>query len=118
MTTALEWLAYVAPAIDAANSTDVKNKFIGIATSEIDTTLFTETNTYNMAVAYYAAHLLDLSSRDGNSRGVLTMEKEGDLSRSYGGGSSKETNNTQYLDSYKRLIKARVPQFYMQSGSC
>jgi len=118
MTTAPEWLSCIAPTIDANNSTETKNKFIGVAISETDSTLFTDTNTYNMAVAYYAAHLLELSSRDGNSKGVLTSEKEGDLSRGYGGGNSAETNTTQYLDSYNRLIGVRVPKFYMQGGGC
>lgn len=117
MTTALEWLASIAPVIDSDNTTENKNRFISIARSETEVTLFTDINTYNMAVAYYAAHLLELSSRDGDSKGVLTSEKEGDLSRTYGGVINSETNTTQYLDSYNRLIKVRVPTFYMQSGS-
>jgi hypothetical protein len=119
MTTALEWLADIAPTIDADNSTAKKNRFIAMAQDEVDSTLFQDSSKYNMAVAYYAAHLLELSGRDGNSRGVLTSEKEGDLSRGYNGGNNPnvEMNTTQYLDSFNRLIKARVPNFFMQSGS-
>ena len=119
MTTSLEWIADIAPTIDADNSTDKKNRFISIAQNEVDATLFSDTNNYNLAIAYYACHLLELSSRDGNSRGVLTQEKEGDLSRSYGGGNNPNVsmNTTQYLDSYNRLLKARVPNFYMNRGT-
>lgn len=119
MTTPIEWIGDIAPAIDADNSLDKKNRFVGIAKNEIDSTLFSDSNTYNLAVAYYACHLLELSSRDGNSKGVLTQEKEGDLSRSYGGGNIPSTtvNTTQYLDSYNRLLKTRIPNFYINYGS-
>jgi hypothetical protein len=118
MTTSLEWLADIAPVINAACTTDKKNRFIAIAVNEVDSALFGDSNNYSMAVAYYAAHLLALSLRDDNSRGVLTMEKEGDLQRSYcGNGNNVDVNTTQYLDSYNRLLKGRVPTFYMQDGS-
>lgn len=118
MTTALEWISDIAAEVDANNSTDKKNRFISIAMNQVTLTLFSDTNTYNLAVAYYACHLLELSSRDGNSRGVLTQEREGDLSRSYGGNTSGTTaNTTQYLDSYNRLLKSRLPNFYITRGS-
>lgn len=119
MTTSLEWLADIAPAINTACSTEKKNRFIAMAVDEVDSALFGDSSKYSMAVAYYAAHLLALSLRDDNSRGVLTMEKEGDLQRSYGGGNGNnvDVNTTQYLDSYNRLLKGRVPLFYMQDGS-
>lgn len=119
MTTPLEWLADIAPSINATCSIDKKNRFISMAQNEVDPSLFGNSIKYNMAVAYYAAHLLALSLRDDNSRGVLVMEKEGDLQRSYGGGNGNnvDINTTQYLDSYNRLLKGRVPTFYMQDGS-
>ena len=118
MTTSLEWLADIAPSINAACTTDKKNRFITMAQDEVDLALFGDSNKYSMAVAYYAAHLLALSLKDDNSRGVLTMEKEGDLQRSYGGGTNNiDINTTQYLDSYNRLLKGRVPTFYMHDGS-
>lgn len=119
MTTALEWLTDIAsPAINAI-ATDKKNRFIAMAIDEVDSLLFGDQNKYNMAVAYYTAHLLTLSIRDENSRGVLTMEKEGDLQRSYGAGNGNnvDINTTQYLDNYNRLLKGRIPTFYLQDGS-
>jgi hypothetical protein len=118
MTSSLECIAKIAPDINAAIEDADKNFFISIAAGEVERTLFGNSDTYNLAVAYYACHLMTLSQRDGNSRGVLTMEKEGDLQRSYGGNSSSsEINTTQYLDSYNRLLESRVPTFYMQSGN-
>lgn len=118
MTTSLEWIAKVAPAIDTEFDLSYKNSFIDVAAGEIDSKLFSNSSTYNLAVAYYACHLMALSQRDDNSRGVLTSEKEGDLQRSYGGNfSNSDPNTTQYLDSYNRLLETRVPNFYMQDGS-
>jgi len=118
MTTSLEWIVDIAPAIDANNSTSKKNRFISIAQNEVSSLLFSDTNSYNLAIAYYACHLLELSSRDGNTKGSLIQEKEGDLSRSYGGGNNPNVsmNTTQYLDSYNKLLKVRVPNFYMNRG--
>ena len=119
MTTPLEWLADIAPSINTVCTVDKKNRFISMAQDEVDSSLFGDLSKYNMAVAYYAAHLLALSLRDDNSRGILTMEKEGDLQRSYGGGTNNnvDVNTTQYLDSYNRLLKGRIPTFYMHNGS-
>lgn len=118
MTTSLEWIAKVAPDIDTTFDLNFKNSFIAIAAAEIDSKLFSNSSTYNLAVAYYACHLMALSQRDDNSRGVLTSEKEGDLQRQYGGNfNNTDPNTTQYLDSYNRLIETRVPTFYMQDGN-
>lgn len=115
MTTALEWLADIAPTLVATDAK--KNRFIAMAEDEVDASLFGNTDKYNMAVAYYAAHLLALSLRGGDSIGSVTMEKEGDLQRSYaGGGVNAGVNTTQYLDSYNRLLVGRVPLFYMQDA--
>ena len=119
MITPLQWIVDISPTIDNDNSTDKKNRFISIAKSEVNSSLFTDSDTYNLALAYYACHLLELSLRDGNSKGIVTREKEGDLSRSYGGGNNQNIsmNTTQYLDSYNNLLKVRVPNFYISSGS-
>jgi hypothetical protein len=118
MSTPLEWLTDIASADINACSSDKKNRFIATAQNEVDSSVFQSNDKYNMAIAYYAAHLLALSLRDDNSRGVLTSEKEGDLQRSYGGNfSNSEMNTTQYLDSFNRLLESRVPTFYMQDGS-
>ena len=115
----LDWIVDIAPTINSNNSTDKKNKFINMAKNEVNSTIFSDSDTYNLAVAYYACHLLELSSRGGDSKGVLTQEKEGDLSRSYGGSNNPNIsmNTTQYLDSYNRLLKVRVPNFYISHGN-
>lgn len=117
MTTSLEWLALIATEIDSSVSLEKKNAFIAVAQGEVLSSYFSDSNTYNMAVAYLAAHYIALSERDPNPRGVLTSEKEGDLARSYSGSFNSEINTTQYLDSYNRLISSKNPNFYMQSGS-
>lgn len=114
MTTSFEWLADIAPTLVATDAK--KNRFIAMAADEVDSSLFGNTDKYNMAVAYYAAHLLALSLRGDNSMGAVTMEKEGDLQRSYAGSNSIELNTTQYLDNYNRLLVGRVPSFYMQDA--
>lgn len=115
MTTSLEWLNDIAPtlAADVAKA----NRFLLIAKSEVCETVFSESNTYNLALAYYAAHLLQLSTQSGSSQGSLVREKEGELERQYGNLNSSKGNSTQYLDSFNDLIKSRVPTFYIQDGS-
>ena len=46
MTTALEWMADIAPTIDANNTTDKKNRFISMAQDEVDSTLFDNSSKY------------------------------------------------------------------------
>jgi hypothetical protein len=117
MTTSLEWISKVAPSINTDFSDEDKSLFISMAADEVKASLFDDTSKYNLAVAYYACHLMALAQRDANSRGVLTSEKEGDLQRSYGGNfNNSEMNTTQYLDQYNRFLKSRVPIFYMQDG--
>jgi len=117
MTSALLWLADIAPDVDTNNSTDKKNRFIGVASSHVSASLFADASNYNLAVAYYAAHLLTLTARDAHSRGSLSSEKEDSLTRSYGGASSDELNTTQYLDNFNRMIKARQPLFFTTCGN-
>ena len=118
MTSILDWISDIAPEIAANNSTEKKNRFIAIAKNEIDPTVFISSDNYNLAVAYYTCHLLYQSSSGGDLVGALIEEKEGDLMRKY---ATVENNNsqgsTQYLESYYRMIKARVPSFYINSGS-
>lgn len=120
MTTFLEWIADIAPTIDADNSIDKKNRFISIAQNEVDATLFSDINNYNLAIAYYACHLLELSSSGGTITGQLIKEKEGELTREYSApstSSSSDNGSTQYLLMYERLIKSRIPNFYMNRGT-
>lgn len=115
MTTSLEWLNDIAPAL--ATDTAKANRFIIIAKGEVCENLFSEADTYNLAVAYYAAHLLQLSTQGGSSQGSLVTEKEGELERQYGNLNSSKGNSTQYLDSFNDLVSSRVPTFYIQDGS-
>lgn len=118
MTTVLEWISEIAPLIDANNSVDKKTRFISVASSEVNRSLFSNEETYNMALAYYVCHLLSLTSQDSSIRGTITMEKEGDLQKSYSSFNSNQntTNTTQYLDTYNSLIKNRTPNFYISHG--
>jgi len=114
--TALQWIAYIAPNIDSNNSLEKKNAFISTATTQTSKTYFkNDSDTYNLAVAYYACHLLELSSQDGAMRGPLSSEKEGDLMRSYANSSGGDScgNATQYYKEYKRLLESRIPNFYI-----
>lgn len=120
MNTPLEWIADIAPTIDADNSTDKKNRFITIAQNEVDSKLFSDSNNYNLAIAYYTCHLLNLTSQSGEVTGQLIKEKEGDLMKEYSSPSNNsniDSNSSQYLVMYEKLLKARVPNFYMNRGN-
>lgn len=113
--TPLEFIAKVAPNINSSFVLEDKNIFIDIAKNEIDQSLFSNENNLNLAIAYYACHLMALAQRDENSRGALTMEKEGELQRNYASNSSNNSsiNSTQYLDSYNRMMESRVVPFFI-----
>lgn len=119
MPTPFEFIAKVAPQINLDFSTGDKNIFIGIAENEVNPSLFSDSNNKNLAISYYACHLMALSKRDDNSRGVLTSEKEGELSRNYSSNYSSNsstnssTNTTQYLDSYNRMLESRVVPLFI-----
>ena len=116
--TPLEWISKVAPEIHNNTTQDEKLSFISVSKGETDERLFSDTSTYNLAVAYKACHLLYLSSISGESKGALILEKEGDLTKAYGGKDigASNLNTSQYLDSYNRLLKGRVPTFYINHG--
>jgi hypothetical protein len=117
MATPLEWLENIAPnlVVDSA----IKNSFISMSKDETDASLFESVDKYNMAVAYLAAHFLSLSKKSGDSKGVVVMEKEGDLQISYSNPRNSEgiMNTTQYLDSYNSIMQSRVPLFYMRNDN-
>lgn len=115
MPTPFEFIAKVAPQISLDFSTEDKNIFIGIAENEVNPSLFSDSNNKNLAISYYACHLMALSKRDDNSRGALASEKEGELSRNYSLNSSanSSTNTTQYLDSYNRMLESRVVPLFI-----
>ena len=68
----------------------------------------------NKAVALIVMHWIALSKRDptGNSSGTIKSEKEGDLARSYGSVSTKETDNyygqTTWGLEYLRLLDSTM----------
>lgn len=70
----------------------------------------------NYAVAYYSAHLmLSASSKVSSTGGSVTMEKSGDVQRSYSAGSG--SGSSKYLDEYNRLIKTLVrPSPFVLNG--
>lgn len=114
MPTSLQYLEDVASSIYNNIPLEKVNRFISLAQKEISKSWFSELDTYNLAVAYLAAHYLQLSITDGSSRGALLSEKEGDLERRYGGSSStQEPNTTQYYTNYQRLLENRIPIFYI-----
>lgn len=63
----------------------------------------------DLATAYLAAHMLTMSQRTGGAAGPLKSEKEGDLSRSYGGRESNDPYDaTGYGQEFKRIQKQVV----------
>jgi len=84
MSTSLEYFRLVAPEF-ASTSDAVVNQWITIAGMFVPTGCL-DVEKYAMATALYAAHLMKLASStaSGGASGPITMEKEGDLARSYG----------------------------------
>src|SRR5690606_42151932 len=81
--TALEYFRLFAPAFAAVDDTTV-GKWLTIAGS-IANTACLDAERAAMAQAYYAAHLISLTTDTANGvTGPVKSEKEGDLSRSYG----------------------------------
>lgn len=117
MPTPLEFIAKIAPQINSDFSTEDKNIFIEIAKNEVNESIFSDKNQLNIAISYYACHLMELSKRDGNSRGNLTMEKEGELQRNYTiNQSNSSPNSTQYLESYNRIMDSRVVPIFLNNA--
>ena len=87
MTTSLEYFRIIAPEFSTELDVTV-NAFITLAADFIDSTQYTNAN---LVLAYMAASLMyqQKQSSSGQSSGLdLTMEKEGDLQRSYGASNS------------------------------
>ena len=81
--TALEYFRLLAPEFAGVDDVTV-GSWITMAGNVIDVSCL-DTERAAMATALYAAHMLALSQRGGAfTSGSVTMEKEGDLSRSYG----------------------------------
>ena len=107
--TALEYFRLFAPEFSSVNDNTV-NQWFAVATALAETGCL-DAERAAMAQAYYAAHQMALNASvaatggAGGAVGPVTMEKEGDLQRSYGkislGGDSllgKTSYGLQYLD--------------------
>lgn len=115
MATQLEILRLVAPEFASISDADVQ-KFLDMAPLFIDPMKYSEA-TRGLALVYQACSLLlqQSNSSSGSSSGLdVTMEKEGDLQRSYGrpGISSK---NGVVKDIYMQQLDALSLQF---AGGC
>jgi len=82
--TALQYFRLLAPEF-ASISDAIVNQWLTIAGMFVPTGCL-DAEKYAMATALYAAHLIKQStvSASGGAVGPVTMEKEGDLARSYG----------------------------------
>jgi hypothetical protein len=82
--TALQYFRLLAPEF-ASISDAIVNQWLTIAEMFVPTGCI-DAEKYAMATALYAAHLIKQSivSASGGAVGPVTMEKEGDLARSYG----------------------------------
>ena len=102
--TALEYFRLFAPAFAAVDDVTV-GKWLTIAGSVANTTCL-DAERAAMAQAYYAAHLLSLTTDTANgATGPVKSEKEGDLSRSYGmvSGNDSWLGQTPYGRAYADL---------------
>lgn len=83
--TVLQHLSAIAPKFDTVDS-DRLTAIISIASSQVGRAFGSKRN---LAAAYLAAHMLEVAGDAGGTTsgtgGVVTMEKEGQLARSYGG---------------------------------
>lgn len=84
-----------------------KSSYISIAQLTISSTVFGDN--YNYAVALKAAHIGSLATRNSGNSGTVTSVKEGDLSISYGSGSSgnnSDLSQTKYGLMLKSLYQS------------
>lgn len=111
MATQLETFRLLIPEFASTGDTDVQ-KFLDIAPLIIDPLKYSE-ESRGLALVYQAASLLyqTTQSANGNSSGMdLTMEKEGDLTRQYGGGASNR-NGKVAKDIYLQMLDTISLQF-------
>lgn len=110
--TALEYFRLFAAEFEAVEDATV-NQWLSIAALRANTGCL-DAETAAMAQAYYAAHQLALTKKTEDTGGAcgvsgpVTMEKEGDLQRSYGAGptgSGTLTGQTAYGQQYLDLTK-------------
>lgn len=104
--TALEYFRMFATEFAAIDDADV-SKWLALAANDVYAPCLSDEEMAR-AQALYAAHLLKQSqdAASGGSRGMITSEKEGDLTRSYGtgAGSYVQKGATPYHDQYFELV--------------
>ncbi|MGL6013405.1 MAG: DUF4054 domain-containing protein [Shewanella oncorhynchi] len=110
--TALEYFRLFAVEFAGESDPTVLN-WIGIASLRGSTECLDD-EMAAMAQAYYAAHLMSLNASAASSGGIassvgaITMEREGDLSRSYGsvkGSDSNPIGRTSYGQQYLEITR-------------
>lgn len=110
--TALEYFRLFAPEFSGETDATV-NQWLAVAGALANTGCL-DAERAAMAQAYYAAHQMALKAKVENSggscgtSGPITMEKEGDLQRSYGAGpkgSDTLTGQTSYGQQYLDITK-------------
>jgi hypothetical protein len=89
------------------------NTLIALAKEQTDATAWGDF--YNQGVALLTCHWLELDSRSASAVGGVTAEREGQLSRSYGGVNSvdEELGSTIYGAEYLRLRRT-IPSFLVR----
>ena len=104
MASQLETFRLVAPEFASVSDAEVQ-KFLDLAPLFIDPLKYS-VETRGLAIVYQAASLMyqQKQSTSGDSSGLdLTMEKEGDLQRSYGKPNGKAVSKDIYLQALDRL---------------
>jgi len=97
---------------------DVKNeRFIGYATPLVSSCQFGDS--YELAVAYLSAHLLEVAKRGGNIAGFLSSITEGQRTLSYNSVQPKDADlaTTSYGVEFKRLQMMYVTPIFITGGA-
>lgn len=107
MTTPLEYFRVVAKQFSSLSDAEV-NVWLDIAGMNANTACLVGDRA-NLALALYAAHMVDLDAANQigeGGRGSVKSEREGDLSRSYGDSSCDETwiGSTGYGKQYANMM--------------
>jgi hypothetical protein len=105
--TALQYFRLFAPAFASVDDVTV-GQWLTVAESMVNVGCL-DTERQNMAIAYYAAHLLSVTeSASSGAAGPVKSEREGDLSRSFGAISGDDTwlGQTPYGLAYLNLSSA------------
>lgn len=105
--TTLEYFRTLAPAFASTADEDVEI-WISMAENMVVVECLSDEQ-QAQATALYAAHLMQITASDAS--GVVTSEKEGDLSRSYAplAGSTELIGSTKYGQLYAQLARQCMP---------